>query len=104
MPTLNRRRESPATHRQGGNFRWFYQSARWHRVSTLFRKKNPLCKRCLDRGLTEKAEVTDHIIPLTIWVTVMGKDPYDTTNMQSLSKSCHSIKTKEDNKKYGAAS
>ena len=96
MPTLKRRRSDNTSHKQGGNFRHIYQSARWHKQSALFRKKNPLCKRCLDQGRTEKSEVTDHIIPLVIWVTVMGRDPFDQTNWQALSKSCHSIKTKED--------
>jgi 5-methylcytosine-specific restriction protein A len=99
MPTTNRRIE-PQVKRQGRNYRDFYQSARWHRVSTQFRKANPLCKRCLDVGKTERSEVTDHVIPLTVWVR-QGGDPYDTANMQALSKSCHSVKTKEDNKKYG---
>jgi hypothetical protein len=98
MAVLNRRRENNGTHRQGGNYRWVYQSFRWHKLSKDHRKRNPLCKRCLDKGLTEKAEVTDHTIPLVIWHGEMGRDPYDSTNLQSLSKSCHSIKTKEDRK------
>jgi 5-methylcytosine-specific restriction protein A len=96
MPTLNRRRETN-TNRQGRNNRAFYQSARWHRLSRQFRKANPLCKRCLDKGIVEKGEVVDHIIPLTQWID-MGNDPYDYNNLQTLSKSCHSIKTKEDAK------
>jgi 5-methylcytosine-specific restriction protein A len=99
MATLNRRKDSPATHRQGSNYRHIYQSARWHRLSSQFRKENPLCKRCKDNGLTEISEVVDHIIPLTVWVP-QGGDPFDTTNMQALSKRCHSIKTIEDKKKY----
>lgn len=96
MPTLNRRRSDNTSHKQGGNFRHIYQSARWHKLSLWFRKQNPLCKRCLDNGKTERSEVVDHVIPLVIWVTIMGRDPFDTVNMQALSKSCHSIKTKEE--------
>lgn len=98
MSTLKRRTENN-THRQGGNFREFYQSARWHKLSLAHRKANPLCKRCLDKGITERGEVTDHIIPLVIWVTIMGRDPHDHTNLQTLSKRCHSIKTKEERKR-----
>lgn len=99
MATLNKRRDDTTTsHKQGRNNRAFYQSARWHRLSRQFRKKNPLCKRCLDKGIVEKGEVVDHIIPLEIWLQ-QGRDPYDMINLQTLSKSCHSIKTKEDRKR-----
>jgi 5-methylcytosine-specific restriction protein A len=97
MPNLKRRRE-PTAHRQGRNNRAFYQSARWHKLSRQFRKANPLCKRCLDKGITEVGEVVDHTIPLEVWIQ-QGGDPYDYTNLQTLSKSCHSIKTKEDRKR-----
>jgi 5-methylcytosine-specific restriction endonuclease McrA len=99
MPTLNKRKDSPPSHRQGGNYRHIYQSARWHKLSLQFRKANPLCKRCKEKGLTEVSEVVDHIIPLVIWIP-QGGDPFDTKNMQALSKSCHSVKTKEDKSKY----
>ena len=97
MPTLKRRKDNTNTsHKQGRNNRAIYQSARWHRLSRQFRKANPLCKRCLDKGITERGEVVDHVIPLTHW----HGDPYDTINLQTLSKSCHSIKTIEDKKQY----
>jgi 5-methylcytosine-specific restriction endonuclease McrA len=99
MPTVSRRIE-PKINRQGRNYRAFYQSARWHRISLQVRKAQPLCQRCLAEGKTERSEVTDHVVPLVVWIP-MGGDPYDTTNMQALSKSCHSIKTIEDKKKYG---
>src|SRR5688572_3581902 len=102
MAILKRRRENINPGRQGRNNRPFYQSSRWHRLSLQFRKKNPLCKRCLDKGITELGEVVDHVIPLTPWID-MGNDPYDYTNLQTLSKSCHSIKTIEDKKKYANA-
>jgi 5-methylcytosine-specific restriction protein A len=100
MPTLARRRDNTgSSNKQGGNFREIYQSHRWHSQSALFLKKNPLCRRCLAEGKTERAQVTDHVIPLVIWVTIMGKDPFDQSNWQPLSKRCHSIKTKEERKK-----
>lgn len=78
-------------------FRILYQSARWHRFSKKFLKENRLCAECLKRGITEVAEVTDHIEPLVIWVA-HGGDPYDLKNLQPLSKRCHNIKTASENK------
>lgn len=97
MPTVNRRIEY--VKKQGSYNRELYQSACWHRKSREFRRKNPLCKMCLDKGLTEKSDVVDHIIPLSIWIE-RGGDPYDDGNLQALSKRCHSIKTIEDKTKY----
>lgn len=94
MPTLNRRREANPVRRDP--FRWVYQSYRWHKQSALFIKKNPLCAACLKVGKTERAQVTDHVIPLVLWVP-MGGDPFDQKNWQPLSKSCHSIKTAKEN-------
>lgn len=92
MPTLNRRTDGRKSNRAGSNNRPFYQSHRWHRLSLDFRKANPLCAACLKIGIVELAECTDHIIPLTEWIR-MGRDPYDISNLQSLSNSCHSKKT-----------
>jgi 5-methylcytosine-specific restriction endonuclease McrA len=98
MPTLNKRcTDTPR--RQGSNYREIYQSHRWHSHSRAFLKANPLCKRCKDKGIIERAEVTDHTIPLIVWIP-QGGDPFDVSNHQPLSKRCHSIKTKEDKKKY----
>lgn len=95
MPSLNRRTEQKKPDRN--QFRSFYQSARWHKLSRDFRRANPLCKRCLDKGIVELGEVVDHVIRLELWVA-QGGDPHDMTNLQTLSKKCHSIKTKEERK------
>lgn len=94
MPTLKRRTEK---RERRDDFRWLYQSYRWHKFSLQYLKEHRLCAMCLEKGLTEIAKVVDHVIPLVIWVP-QGGDPYDTTNMQPLSKKCHSVKTKQENK------
>lgn len=94
MPTLNRRKDSPTTHRQGRNNRAFYQSARWHRLSLQFRKANPLCAKCLKEGHTRLGQCADHVIPLVQWTG----DPYAVSNLQTLCKSCHSKKTINERK------
>lgn len=96
MPTLNRRTEQPAPRRD--LYRSFYQSARWHRLSRNYLKKNRLCKHCLDKGRTEVALQVDHITPIAIWIP-QGGNPYDLNNLQPLCKSCHSVKTREERKK-----
>lgn len=94
MPTLKRRTEPK---RQGKNFRDFYQSNRWHAFSKAYLKKNRLCAECKKKGIIELAQVTDHIVPLVIWIQ-HGGDPYDISNLQPLSKRCHNRKTALENK------
>ena len=95
MPTLLRRKEEKPIRRDP--FRRLYQSARWHRFSKQYLKENRLCKLCLQRGITSIALVVDHVTPLIQWVE-MGGDPYDLKNLQPLDKSCHSKKTREEQK------
>lgn len=55
--------------------------------------KEPTCRSCRERGVTELANEVDHIVP-----TQGEDDPnhYDDDNLQSLCKSCHSAKTLRD--------
>lgn len=57
--------------------------ARWRRIQ-------PLCVKCLHRGIIKQVDEVDHIIPLFKG----GKD--DETNKQSLCFDCHRIKTLEE--------
>lgn len=69
-----------------------HQTYRWHKFSEDYRKKNPLCVLCLNKGITKVAKCVDHIQPISkrglMW---------DTSNLQSLCLSCHSKKTIMDN-------
>lgn len=94
MPTLRRRTPEKIERRKANKD--FYQTARWHAFSRAYRKKYPLCAECLKKGVTEKAECVDHIIPLSEWIA-QGGDPYDLINLQPLSNRCHSIKTSREN-------
>lgn len=69
----------------------------WHKLRNNFIKQNPLCEHCeRRRGKLVEAEEVDHIIPFDGL-----KDPLrlDWTNLQSLCKQCHRLKTLRDQKK-----
>lgn len=72
----------------------FYDSTRWQRLRRAYLTANPLCEECLLKGITEIAEEVDHKIPIAD-----GGSPTDWDNLQSLSKTCHSRKTRRDNTK-----
>jgi len=84
---------------RGANERGY--TYRWQQYAKQFLREHPLCARCEKEGVTEAAEVVDHIIPV--------RGPYDSlfwvaSNHQALSARCHSIKTREDDAKLAQSS
>ena len=67
---------------------------RWQKVRDLWLIDNPLCVHCLDNGIIMSANEVDHIVPHKGDLTLF----WDHTNYQSLCKSCHSVKTRGENK------
>ena len=76
---------------QGKNI---YSSARWTKLSKQFRKHNPLCACCFERGIYTPCTLVDHIVEIKD-----GGDPWDIDNLQSMCNSCHNTKTGEEVKK-----
>lgn len=60
--------------------------AKWHK------SQNPFCVAC-DTGL---AEVTDHIKPVN-----EGGAMWDISNLQSLCRTCHAVKSGKEAHKHG---
>ncbi|HOG56607.1 MAG TPA: HNH endonuclease signature motif containing protein [Bacteroidales bacterium] len=71
----------------------FYHSHRWTIESRLFRKENPLCKICYEKGIIRRGQVTDHIIP-----RIICTDPWDKSNWQTLCRQCDKEKLVDDRK------
>lgn len=71
----------------------FYLSTRWRKTSKLYRKHNPVCecKECEQLGRVLPAECVDHIIPIK-----EGGAKFDWDNLQSMSWSCHTRKTRTE--------
>ncbi|MCW3837825.1 HNH endonuclease [Sphingomonas canadensis] len=53
-------------------------------------REEPLCRRCLERGLTAASVEVDHIVPLARG----GGD--ERSNKQGLCKACHDAKSAEE--------
>ena len=83
----NRRRRKSDRNRPSAYQRGY--DRHWSKARRLYLMDNPLCVRCLERGLIVEASVVDHIEPhrgerLKFW---------DRDNWQSLCKRCHDKKT-----------
>ena len=92
-----RAREAKRAGRKRGR-RWAHplkNDPTWRRLSRAWLAAHPWCARCLARparsggGMRRPAEHVDHILP----VAVAPDRQYDDTNLQSLCRRCHSIKT-----------
>lgn len=51
----------------------------------------PYCQICEEKGKLTDATEVDHIIPLEV-----GGEPFDPSNLQSLDKRCHVLKSAEE--------
>ena len=62
---------------------------RWQKARKAYLVENPLCEVCLKKGITEAAEVVDHIKPHKGDMSLF----WNVENWQSMSIRCHNIKT-----------
>lgn len=65
----------------------FYNSRNWRLISRLHRQKHPLCVQCHKEGLLNPAQLTDHVIPISI-----GGSKTDERNLAGLCHTCHNAK------------
>lgn len=73
----------------------FYSTQDWARLRSRFIHRNPLCCKCLDRGIVRAADVVDHIIEIK-------DDPtrrLDDQNLQPLCHRCHNAKTQDERRR-----
>ncbi len=76
----------------------FYHSKEWKGPrNKIMEKHGGLCLWCERIGLTVKAKVVDHIIPLSVDWSLRA----ELFNLQPLCDPCHAKKTAEDVKTYG---
>jgi 5-methylcytosine-specific restriction protein A len=69
-----------------------YHSNRWRKLRAAFMSKHPLCVRCLSYDIVTVATDLDHVVAVAIDKSLQWK----TSNMQPLCKSCHSVKTSNE--------
>ena len=69
----------------------FYKSKAWRMLRASYLEEHPLCEECQRNGRLKPAEMVDHIVPIK-----QGGEPLDTSNLQALCWSCHSIKSHQD--------
>ena len=66
---------------------------RWRKARVPYLREHPLCRMCMETmGRLTPATVVDHIVPHRGDYSLM----WDQDNWQSLCRSCHDIKTRED--------
>lgn len=77
----------------------FYQRKAWKNVRALQLQLEPLCRECRKLGKLVAASVVDHILPIA-----NGGAELDQDNLQSLCRSHHDAKTRQENNRPGGGS
>ena len=73
----------------------FYKTSKWVKLSRRTLQNSPVCVSCLRKGITKKADLVDHIVPIREnWSRRL-----DPTNLQTLCYYCHRKKTKKDHER-----
>ena len=66
----------------------FYHTQAWRNLRKMFITKHPLCVECQRQGIVKVGHVVDHITPIS-----KGGAALDESNLQTLCKRHHAIKT-----------
>ena len=66
----------------------FYHTKGWRKTRAAFITAHPQCALCEKIGRLVKADVVDHIEPISF-----GGERFDWNNLQSLCHSCHNSKS-----------
>ena len=75
----------------------FYNSKRWRSLRNYFIQKNPLCNICKRKGITEGAQMVDHIKPISKFGMGVATD---IKNLQSLCNKCHAKKSGQEGSEF----
>jgi hypothetical protein len=67
-----------------------YSTAKWRRASAFQLQREPLCKFCLDQGITTPATCADHIKPHHGNREEFWRGALTPGGLMSLCESCHS--------------
>lgn len=94
MPTINlNKKKKPEydVNKENDNYHYVYNTGRWRKLRLNFLMNNPLCKRCLDKGIISSAVEAHHIIPLSSAKDIDRKLEigFDENNLEGLCKECH---------------
>lgn len=72
-------------------------TSRWQKARETYLQRNPLCKSHEAKGVIVEATIVDHIIPHKGDQKLF----WDTSNWQSLCKTCHDKKTASEDGGFG---
>jgi hypothetical protein len=70
-----------------------YKTRAWKKIRSAQLETEPLCRRCLERGVTTAATDADHVIP---WAGDL--DRFYTGELQSLCRWCHAEKSSREDR------
>ena len=87
MPTLHNLKKPKKDYKEystGFN----YNTPIWRKLRNTYIQLFPLCRNCLDRGITTQGTDVDHKLSIRY-----GGEPLEIANLQTLCKKCHASKS-----------
>lgn len=95
MPTLQKPSKQKSRTFNRADRQKIYQSAKWKQLRQAKLMANPLCERCLAKGIIKSAVDIHHKDSFMNYIGNMRLDKaYDFNNLESLCKECHSLEHK----------
>ena len=73
----------------------FYHSKEWRKLRKIKLSIDPLCEKCLTKGIIKEASVVDHKVDIILRPELR----LTLSNLQSLCVECHNKKSSTDNLK-----
>ena len=104
MPTIflpEKKKKDYNTLKDNYNFRYVDNTGRWRELRFHYLRNNPLCNRCLEKGIVNSAIDCHHIQPLSSEKDISKKIEigFDVNNLEGLCKECHIEHHKNKKKK-----
>ncbi len=89
-PTVKRKpwQEERVVHKRKKDNSKIYNGRKWRKFRKEKLKEEPLCRKCLNKGVIKEAKVVDHIRRIED-----GGEIYSNKNTQSLCSRCHNQKS-----------
>lgn len=92
------KRHTHGTKKNNLNHSVVYNTSTWRKLRIEKLKINPLCERCLKKGIIKSGIEVHHKIPISQGKTIIEKERlgFNIDNLETLCKECH----KEEHSQY----
>lgn len=90
MPTIVKQKKTENTSIKGAERQAIYNTKKWNKLRLVKLMQNPLCEKCLQKGIISPAVDVHHIDSFMNYEGEKWKEEaFNFNNLESLCKECH---------------